>query len=410
VLRRVARLAGYALRDLRDDALAASLSIFLFAVVALPSAAFLIADATVVEAWTGAIARDAHNREIDVRTRADFSYFSQADIATIAAWNETGFVAPQTSFAIAGELWAGSGSKGSVPGRDRFHDIGTLATTDGDPHLGEAPAPRGFDEVALSQEAASRLAVTAGDHLVLMAVRKAGGRTERTFHRVRVIAFADPALQPRPAVYVSTELAGALRAFRAGSLRRDEFPSAYRDEQGWPGLRVYARTIHDVETLAVRLEALGVSEARYERGRIMRLKAIEAGVQAAFAGVVVVSALGFACALFFVEFLNARRKAAEMGLLVLIGFSRRDVAAFRVIQTGSLAAMGAVLALVTAALAEGALGDDARRLMGGVEQGHFPTLAAVLAVIGAMVFGAAGAICQTLASTAGGLRAAIRKD
>lgn len=410
MLRRLASLARYALSDLRDDSVAASLSVLLFAVVALPSAAFLVVDAMVVEAWTDAIAQDAHNREIDVRTRADFSYFSPVDIAAIANWRETGFVAPQASFAITGELWAAPEPDGSIPARGRFRDIATLATASSDPHLADGLVPYGFSEVALSDAAARMLGISLDDTVVLMAVRKMGGRTERAFHRARVVALADPSLQPRAAVYVSIRLAAALRAFRARSLQPSAFPSGLKGEQGWPGLRVYARTIHDVEALAARLEALGVSEARFERGRILRLKAIQTGMQAAFAGIVVVSAIGFACALFFVEVLNARRKAADMGLLVLIGFSRRDIAALRVMQTAGLSALGAALALIATAAAEGALGDSARRLMGGLEEGAFPAIGAACGVAGAMVFGAAGAVCQTLASTAAGLRAAIRKD
>ena len=144
---------------------------------------------------------------------------------------------------------------------------------------------------------------------------------------------------------VPIELAGMLRT----GLDR---PLSYSDSErtlilnriGFRGFRVYARSIDDVQVIADHLRTQGI-ETMTQAAAIERVRILDRGLTRIFWLVAIVGIVGGVAALIASLYASVQRKRREIGIIRLIGISRRQVFNYPVYQALFIGGAGVMLAL-----------------------------------------------------------------
>ncbi|MBU4682353.1 ABC transporter permease [Cedecea davisae] len=226
-----------------------------------------------------------------------------------------------------------------------------IPTRKGDPLLAEVSLPQLDDEVVLSASAARRLAVSHGETFRLFVTRKVQGVEQRVARTVRVVGVLDEARFTRPAAFVTLPLLVALEDFRDGfqvpllAVTDGQLP---RERNRFSRARLYAATLDDVAPLARWLESQHI-ESVTQVAQIEAVRAIDSVLGVIFAVIAWISASGCIASLVGAFIANIDRKRKDMAVLRLLGFRRRAVTVFIVIQalclTGIAFGIGLVLYL-----------------------------------------------------------------
>ena len=235
--------------------------------------------------------------------------------------------------------------------RDRQHfleGIELIPSAADDPLLaGQAHHPQGSG-VVLSEPAARRLAVSAGDHLTLAASRRLEGQQERGRLQVEVTGVLEATRFPRPAAFVDLPLLIELERFRDGhsspllgvahGAERESYPVRFARA------RIFASDGDAVAGVVEALEAQRIETAS-RLAEIDNVRAINRVLGLIF-GVIAATALTGCLASMAGAFLaNIDRKRREYAVLRLLGFQRRAVAAYVAIQVGLLTLVAFVVGL-----------------------------------------------------------------
>lgn len=163
------------------------------------------------------------------------------------------------------------------------------------------------------------------------------GATNITFP-VTVVGVAD---LERP-VFPRT-LVGILRTAMDEAVTLDAEGRFVLAPGGFRSFRLYARSIDDVEALAVHLQDQGIP-VRSRRDRIASVRLIDAALGALFAIVALVAVGGGMAAFAANTLASIKRKTLDLGTLRLLGFRRNALVVFPLIQTLTMAAVATGLA------------------------------------------------------------------
>jgi putative ABC transport system permease protein len=222
-----------------------------------------------------------------------------------------------------------------------------IPTGASDPLLGDAPAPRGLDEVVLSATAAQRLGAGVGDQLVARIDRRRGGQAQAVTWRLTLVGITAPEALPDDAALVTLPLLEATEDYRDGVA----VPAL-----GWPGeaapqtprryarFRLYARHIDDVEGLAKALRQQGI-EVRTRATEIVTMQALDRNLTRVFWLVALLGSSGFLASLAANLLANVERKRRELSVVRLLGFPTLSLVLFPVVQSLLVAVLGALAAL-----------------------------------------------------------------
>lgn len=205
----------------------------------------------------------------------------------------------------------------------------------------------------MSDLAARDAGLHAGDPalLVIERVRADGARqVERTALTVAAVlpgwasgqrsALIDPDLLTATEIYRENPDAADLPAALALS-------RATRAGRTYAGLRLYARSIDQVEALRTWLARQGLeTEGRF--GEIRLLRRLGEALTAVFVLIATVAAVGLCLSLAAAQWAWVDRKRRDLGFLRLIGLAPGQIALMPAVQALITAAVGAALASVTA--------------------------------------------------------------
>ncbi|WP_339885495.1 ABC transporter permease [Vreelandella maris] len=227
---------------------------------------------------------------------------------------------------------------------DRRHFVDNtevIPTAEGDPLLASLSLakPLNGSAVVLSESAARRLNVDVNDRLSLFVSRRLDGRAERGRQSITVAGILPPDVFPRPAVFVALPLLIALEDFRDG-YRIDSLGVSTGEVRGerethFARARLYAADIDQVAGLEQWLNAQHIDTAS-RLAEIENVKAISHVLGLVF-GVIASTALVGCLASMLGAFLaNIDRKRKDLAVLRLLGFDRPAVAAYIVLQAGTL--------------------------------------------------------------------------
>ena len=242
--------------------------------------------------------------------------FDAAWFQRVAAWPAANFVMPNTR-SIANQVDLFSADADS-PAR-----VDLIPTAAGDPLLGTARPPQGLS-LLLSASAARQLKVAAGNTVRMALERQREGRTEQTAVELRVDGVLPAEQLDSRAALASLPTLESVQSWRDGYLIAGFGPDGSGPPppiEAYPLFRMYATSIRDVEALAARLEAEGVSTHTQVR-EIAATLGLQRNLRTVLAIIGSIAAAGALVALTALQFSTVRRKRREYALLKLTGHGR----------------------------------------------------------------------------------------
>jgi putative ABC transport system permease protein len=279
--------------------------------------------------------RDPRNLEVKMLSNGNYD----------TAWIERLRLRPETGFAL-GQTRSLNTQADLLIGMQRFVEgAEIIATQPGDPQLDLASLTPVGNQVILSASAAQRLQAKVGDSVQLRALRRLEGVNERGEMTLTVLAVLDGARFGRAAGFVAPPLLLDLERFRDGYQ-----VSALGVVTGKPlgdlqplyaRARVYARDIDQVAPLEHWLNEQHI-ETSSRLADIDNVKAINHVLGLIFGVIAVAALIGCVASMVGAFLANIDRKRKSLAVLRLLGFKRRAVGGFVVLQALVLSLAGYV--------------------------------------------------------------------
>lgn len=212
-----------------------------------------------------------------------------------------------------------------------------------DPLLKGQGAPTGLHQAWLSASAASKLDLSPGDVVTLLVARKRNNQAERLSVKLQIIGVLTPAAFGRAAALISPELLTILEDFRDG--KQAPVPGVLNEQakpqlrHQYPRARLYAKRIEDVPTLAHWLADQGI-ETVSRLADIQAIQAIDRLLQLLFNVIAWLGVIGCTASLIGAFAANVDRKRRDLALLRLIGYGRRTLFSYILVQAIVLSSIG----------------------------------------------------------------------
>jgi putative ABC transport system permease protein len=326
-------LASLALQDLwHDRKVSLCIAASLVAVIA-PLLLLFGLKHGVVSQLQDELLRDPRNLEVKMLSNGNYD----------TAWIERLRLRPETAFAL-GQTRSLNTQADLLIGMQRFVEgAEIIATEPGDPQLDMASLTPVGNQVILSASAAQRLQAKVGDSVKLRALRRLEGVNERGEMTLTVLAVLDGARFGRAAGFVAPPLLLDLEHFRDGYQ-----VSAFGIATGTPlgdlqplyaRARVYARDIDQVAPLEHWLNEQHI-ETSSRLADIDNVKAINHVLGLIFGVIAVAALIGCVASMVGAFLANIDRKRKSLAVLRLLGFKRRAVGGFVVLQALILSLAG----------------------------------------------------------------------
>ncbi|MGJ7513151.1 ABC transporter permease [Pseudomonas baetica] len=279
--------------------------------------------------------RDPRNLEVKMLSNGNYD----------TAWIERLRQRPETGFAL-GQTRSLNTQADLLIGMQRFVEgAEIIATEPGDPQLNLASLNPVGHQVILSASAAQRLQAKAGDSVQLRALRRLDGVNERGELTLTVLAVLDGARFGRAAGFVAPPLLLDLERFRDG-YQVSEFGVTTGKPQDnlqplYARARVYARDIDQVAPLEHWLNEQHI-ETSSRLADIDNVKAINHVLGLIFGVIAGAALIGCVASMVGAFLANIDRKRKSLAVLRLLGFKRRAVGGFVVLQALLLSLAGYV--------------------------------------------------------------------
>ncbi|VVO99409.1 ABC transporter permease [Pseudomonas fluorescens] len=277
--------------------------------------------------------RDPRNLEVKMLSNGNYD----------TAWIERLRQRPETGFAL-GQTRSLNTQADLLIGMQRFVEgAEIIATEPGDPLLNLASLNPVGNQVILSASAAQRLQAKAGDSVQLRALRRLDGVNERGEMTLTVLAVLDGARFGRAAGFVAPPLLLDLERFRDG-YQVIGFGVTTGKPQGnlqplYARARVYARDIDQVAPLEHWLNEQHI-ETSSRLADIDNVKAINHVLGLIFGVIAMAALIGCVASMVGAFLANIDRKRKSLAVLRLLGFKRRAVGGFVVLQALVLSLAG----------------------------------------------------------------------
>ncbi|MEM8800695.1 MAG: hypothetical protein AAGF15_11520 [Pseudomonadota bacterium] len=348
-LRRVTQLA---LADLKHDALSTTCQVLLIMAVLAPLLILFALKYGIVSTLTDQLRRDPET--LRLKPRGSYA-LSMADIEQMRARPETRFAMPMTrSIAAHIDLYP----EGANINRTEGIGAQMLPTGAGDPlaypidasekikaEASLAPDP---DSISLAASVARKLGLKAGDRVLGVIERNRGGRVFAGTRTFAIHAIVDETKHRQATAFVHLDFLSAAERYR------DDYAVP---QFGWDGtrdykpitafrsFRLYARRLEDVARLASYIRSLGY-EVKTEAPRIASVLGLSRNLGAIFWMLGTLGAIGLVGALAAASIASIERKRRAVAVLNLLGFERRWLVAFPLVQNMMIAGAGVLLSFV----------------------------------------------------------------
>lgn len=282
------------------------------------------------------LVQDPRNRE--VRPLGSGRYTDQW-IEKMAAREDVAFVVPLTRRIAANMQLTSRESK-------KIISVELIPSGQGDPLLSGLNAiPEGANRIILSQAAADRLKVKSGDVINGSVGRRFQGKSEREHLDLQVLVVAPAAAFNRVGAFVSVSLLKAVEDYRDGRAVPDLGwkGSGANKNRIYPGFRLYAKSIYDVEQLQNDLTAQDL-KVRTRASDIAVVQNMDRNLTLLFWVIAIIGLAGFSLSLGASLLANIDHKRKELSVLRLAGFHSGDIVMFPVFQAIFTAITGWILA------------------------------------------------------------------
>lgn len=356
-------IAGLAWQDYRREARLSVCAVLALVAVIAPLLVLFGLKHGLVSSLTERLQRDPAVREIiplgGTRLQAEF-------IEALSQRDDVAFAIPRTrQIAATSELQV-------APGEARV-SVEMLPTAAGDPLLQDLPEPQALQQVVLSHTAAEKLGITPGSQLQARFGRQRGNDLQWQQTTLQVLAVLPLAAFERDALFAQATLLEAVEDYRDGlAVAALGWPGATSTQASriYPGFRLYARALEDVEPLRQYLAAQQVQVVT-QAAQIAQVQTLSRNLDLLF-WLITTLALGGALAATSAGTLAAiERKQRELAVLRLLGFGSGALLFFVILQALYSGLFASVLSALLYRLAEGGInhlfvqvpGDYASRLL-----------------------------------------------
>jgi putative ABC transport system permease protein len=210
----------------------------------------------------------------------------------------------------------------------------------------DLPLPDGTRSIVLSQQAAEKLNVTAGEEIDGSITRRYGGRKQRVHLPLTVAGIAPAGAFVRDGAFADVRLVEAFEDYRDGRAVPDlgwtGMPT--QEARSYPGFRLYAKTIYDVADLSSDLINQGI-DIRTRAADIDLVMRMDRNLSAIYWAIAVIGLVGFSLSLGASLWANVDRKRKDLSVLRLVGFRTGDIVWFPVTQAFYTAVVGWIMAV-----------------------------------------------------------------
>lgn len=233
-------------------------------------------------------------------------------------------------------------------------NVEMIPTAAGDPLLAGLPAPVQWDSVVLSHTAAEKLGATNGQLLDAAFTRQRAGQSQAQHTRLNVTAILPLAAFQRDAIFAPLALLEAAEDYRDGRAVpalgwAGDTPSGM--SRTYPALRVYARSVQDVEPLRRYFVERNLPVST-QAAVIAQVLSLSRNLSIVFWIIAALGVLGACAAIFAGALSTVERKHRELSVLRLLGFSTGNLLMFVVLQSLYSALLAAMLSVALYAAAE----------------------------------------------------------
>jgi len=293
----------------------------------------------IINTMADRLIEDPRNREISPvgSGRYGTDWFS-----AMAGRPEVAFIIPQTR-SIAANMVLYRRDSGQI----RTVAVDLIPSNEGDPLLEKwGTIPAEDHAIVISEPAARKMNVVAGQEVTGMVGRSLKGRKEQVRIPLKVAAVLPPEAFPREAAFVRLTLLEATEDYRDG-----RGSAAF----GWPGeerpagpreyasFRLYARSIYDVASLRGFLLDQGL-EVFTKVEEIEVIQRLDRSFAVIFQLIAIVAVFGYFASMASNILANVSRKSRHLGVTRLLGFSTRRIVWFPVVQALATSLLGTAAA------------------------------------------------------------------
>ena len=339
-MRKFLTILQIALKDYYFDGLVSICAVLGFAAVLAPLLILFGVKNGIINTMADRLIEDPRNREVSPigSGRFDRGWFER-----VAKEPEVAFIIPQTRSIAANMVLVHrqAGRTGSLA-------VDLVPTGKGDPLIEKwGRVPANIQQIVLSQPAARKLQVKAGQQLSGRIGRSVGGVRQNVTVTLTVAAVMPLEAVNREVAFVPLELLEATENYRDGfGVPRFEWPGKPRPalERIYPGFRLYARSIYTVAPLRDRLIDSGI-EVYTRAEEIDVVQNLDRSFSLIFRLIASVAVIGYFAAMASNTLANVNRKRRHLGITRLIGFSTLNIIWFPVFQAVVTGVLGTVTAI-----------------------------------------------------------------
>lgn len=341
-------VAALAWQDYRADAWLSACSVLALVAVIAPLLVLFGLKFGLVSSLTERLESDPATREI---IPLGGGRFSAAFIEQLGKRQDVAFALPRTrQIAATADLSAAASSPALT--------VEMIPTAAADPLLGSLLAPQAMDNVLLSQTAAEKLGVKAGDWLDATFGRQVAGKGEAQRTRVQVQGVLPLDAFQRDGLFAPLALLEAAEDYRDGRavpvMGWAGEPIGDSEQRVYPAFRLYARQLTDVEPLRVYFAASGLLVSTQAQA-IVQVQSLSRNLSIVFWIIAGLALAGAFAAIFAGALAAVERKRRELSVLRLLGFSTGALLLFVTLQALYSVGFAALLSGLLYGVAESGL-------------------------------------------------------
>ncbi|EGV52683.1 ABC transporter permease [Candidatus Endoriftia persephone] len=332
MLKRFKNILWLASRDYRNEWQMSSFFVLALAAVLGPMLVLFGLKFGIVGSMVDQLIDDPRNREI---RPIGSGHYDRSWIETLRQRPQVAFIVPRTR-SIAATLQLKSKNAPQIV------TVEMIPTERGDPLLQSLDTPDTLRQLVLSESAARKLKVKKGDTISGSLARRFRGKSERVHVDLTVVDIARAGAFGRDGAFAPVYLLESMEDFRDGHAVPALGWSGNQsnpDQRTYPGFRLYARSIYDVEPLSNSFQSQGI-EVRTRAADIEIVRDMDKNLSLVFWLIAVIGLVGFAFSLSASLWANVDRKRKELSVLRLVGFRTGDIVWFPMLQSIFTALLG----------------------------------------------------------------------
>jgi len=343
-LKTVIRLS---LSDYFHERLLSACAVLGLAAVLAPLLVLFGVKSGIINTMADRLIEDPRNREI---SSVGSGHYGAGWFSKMANRPDVAFVIPQTR-SIAATMILNNQNGPQL----RSVAVDLIPTGKGDPLLDKwGTVPANETSIVLSEPAARKLRVTAGQKIVGRVGRSLGGFKQQATVRLTVAAVLPIEVFQREAAFVHLTLLEATEDYRDG-LGSEPFGWPGKPRQPgpreYPSFRLYASSIYSVATLRNLLSEQGLDV--YTRVEAIEMvQRLDRSFTLIFQLIAIVAVFGYFASMASNVLANVNRKSRHLGITRLIGFSTGSIVWFPVVQSMATSLFGTGTAICFYLIAE----------------------------------------------------------